>query len=131
MSMEVRIYTSFSNSSDGCCSVRNLVPLLLLILYARDCQEATYIYICMCNVIFSRKFFVCLHGCIFLNVVYGQISSRARRTNITLGSVSKFHFFFGIHEISKFSIFPNIFFFLFTTIVAATLLQDLTTLVGS
>ena len=29
MSKEVRIYTSFSNSSDGCCNVRTLVPLLL------------------------------------------------------------------------------------------------------
>ena len=29
MSKEARIYTSFSNSTDGCCSVRTLVPLLL------------------------------------------------------------------------------------------------------
>ena len=29
MDKEVRIYTSFSNFSDGCCSVRTLVPILL------------------------------------------------------------------------------------------------------
>ena len=31
MGKEVRIYTSFSDASDGCCRVRSLVPLLVTI----------------------------------------------------------------------------------------------------